>query len=53
MDREADQKSAKKPWKSPALRTFDLTDDERAQLRASEDPMALLFKIRPDIKADE
>lgn len=51
MDREADQKPAKKPWKPPALREFSLTEDERAQLRASEDPMALLLKIRPDIKA--
>ena len=51
MEREADRKPAKKPWKTPALQEFDLTEDERSQLQASEDPMALLSKIRPDIKA--
>ena len=50
MDREADQKPAKKPWKTPALRTIDLTEDERAQLRQSDDPVALLSRLRPDLK---
>ena len=51
MDREVDQKPGKKPWKAPVLRKFKLTEDEVVQLRASADPMALLLKIKPDIKA--
>ena len=51
VDRGADQKPAKKPWKTPAIRKFDLTEDDRALLRASEDPMSLLLEIRPDIKS--
>jgi len=51
VDQEADQKPDKKPWKTPVLRKFELTEDEVARLRASGDPMALLLKIRPHIKA--
>ena len=53
VDRDADRKPDKhlKPWNTPALRKFELTEDDLAQLRASDDPMALLLKIRPDIKA--
>jgi hypothetical protein len=50
VDREIDQKPDKKTWKAPVLRKVDLTQDELVQLRASEDPMALLLKIKPDIK---
>ena len=50
--REA-QKPAKKAWKSPSLRTIKLTEDEIAELRASDDPMTLLPKIRPDINTYE
>ena len=50
MDQESAPKLAKKGWATPAVRTVDLSDDERAQLRASKDPMALLLKLRPDLK---
>lgn len=46
MDRELPQKQAKKPWTTPTLRTIELTEEERAQLEASDDPMAQLLKIR-------
>lgn len=50
MDREIFQKQAKKPRSTPTLRKIELTDDERAQLQESDDPMAQLLRIRPDIK---
>lgn len=40
-----------KPWKAPTLRKFELTEDELAKLRASEDPMALLLNMKPELKA--
>ena len=51
MDQGADRKPAKKPWKAPELRKFDLTQDEVARLRASEDPMSLLLEMRQGIKS--
>ena len=52
MNQESEPKPAKKAWTTPAVRTVDLSDDERAQLRASKDPMALLLKLRPDLKPE-
>lgn len=51
MDRGTDQKPAKgsKPWATPSLRTIRLTQDERDQLEESDDPMALLLKLRPEL----
>ena len=51
VDRGADQKPAKKRWKTPAIRKFNLTEDDSALLRASKDPMSLLLEIRADIKS--
>lgn len=53
MDHEISQKQAKKPWKTPTLRKFELTEDECSQLRASDDPIAQLLKIRPNIMSEK
>jgi hypothetical protein len=37
------------PWETPGLRNIDLTDEEVAALRASDDPMALLFEMKPEL----
>lgn len=52
--RGADQAGGKplKPWKAPVLEKYDLTEDELAKLRASDDPMALLLTMRPELKAN-
>lgn len=52
MSRPANQDSeeAREPWATPMLRGIDLTADEIAQLRESDDPMALLFKMKPELK---
>ena len=52
MNQESEPKPAKKAWTTPAVRTVDLSDEERAQLRASKDPKALLLKLRPDLKPE-
>lgn len=36
-------------WEKPELRKIDLTDEEVEQLRASDDPMALLLKLKPEL----
>jgi len=38
-----------KPWEKPMLTKIHLTEDELSKLRASDDPMALLFKLRPEL----
>jgi len=49
--RDLDQKKARKPWTKPVLRRFKLTEEETEALRASDDPEALLAKMRPEIEA--
>jgi hypothetical protein len=39
-------------WEKPELKKYDLTEDEIRQLRASDDPMALLLKLKPEITKD-
>ena len=46
---ESKGKKELKPWTKPQLRKIPLTDNEVAQLRASDDPMALLLKIKPEL----
>ncbi len=53
VDREADSKpdkGAKKPWVTPSVRSIELTEEERKQLKASDDAMALLLKMNPELK---
>jgi hypothetical protein len=57
VSRPSDQKStgqgpAKpgKSWTKPELRKIELSDDEIAALRGAEDPMALLLKMKPELK---
>lgn len=38
-----------KPWEKPMVTQIDLTEDELSKLRASEDPMALLLKMKPEL----
>ena len=38
-----------KPWGKPMLTRIDLTEDELSKLRASDDPMALLLKLKPEL----
>jgi len=40
-----------KPWEKPMVSQIDLTEGELSQLRASEDPMALLFEMKPELGA--
>lgn len=49
MDRELPQKGAKKPWTAPTLRKIELSEEERAQLKASDDPIAELLKMRRNL----
>lgn len=53
MSRPTDQDMDKKrkPWTKPELRPIDLTDDEKGALRISDDPMALLLKMKPKLKS--
>lgn len=44
-----DPANKKKPWTKPELKKIKLTDDEVAALRASDDPMALLMKLKPEL----
>lgn len=39
-------KSVRKPWKSPEIRKIELTDEDKEALRSSDDPMALLLKLK-------
>jgi hypothetical protein len=50
---DSEAKQELKPWTKPVLRRIPLTDDELAQLRASEDPMALLLKIKRELSAED
>jgi hypothetical protein len=38
-----------KPWEKPVVTQVDLTEDELGKLRVSEDPMALLLKMKPEL----
>ena len=38
-----------KSWEKPIVTRIDLTDDELAQLRGSNDPIALLLKLKPEL----
>jgi hypothetical protein len=42
-----------KPWKKPMVTQIDLTDEELSKLRASNDPMALLLKMKPELGPKE
>ena len=44
-------KPAPKPWTKPELRRYKLTEEEIAALRAADDPMILLLKMKPAIEA--
>lgn len=52
MSKNQDQEM-KKRWTQPALRRIKLTGEERSVLRASEDPLALLVKMKPDLQSGE
>lgn len=47
----AEPKEERKAWTKPELRRFKLTEEEVSALRASDDPMALLLKLKPEIVA--
>lgn len=51
MDRELPKKQAKKPWTTPTLRKIELTEEERGQLKASDEPMAHLLEIRRNLES--
>ena len=50
MVTDADRTPEKKSYRAPTLRKFELTEGERTELQKSDDPMALLFTLRPEIK---
>lgn len=52
MSRPTDQNAQKsrKPWTKPTIRKIELTEEERAALLASKDPMALLGMIKPNLQ---
>ena len=37
---------ARKRWTKPVIQRFELSDEEQAALRASDDPVALLLKLK-------
>lgn len=55
MSQVTDQngEKAREPWTTPTLRSIDLTADEVAALRESDDPMALLFEMKPELKGHQ
>lgn len=44
---------ARKPWIKPEVRVDKLTDADLTRLRSSNDPMAELLKIKPDLLRGE
>lgn len=46
---ETREPDVKQPWETPELRNIPLTDEEVAKLRASDDPMALLLEMKPEL----
>jgi hypothetical protein len=42
-------KPALKPWTKPVLKKIELTEEEAAALRSSDDPMSLLRKLWPKL----
>lgn len=53
MDPETDQEPKRlKAWKPPTVRKLcELNEDEVARLRAAQDPIALLFEMKPELKS--
>lgn len=47
--RGPDGSKKRKPWTSPVHRNIDLTDEEAAALRASDDPLGLLFELKLEL----
>lgn len=44
--KRSDTAKARKPWAKPVLQRIELSEEERAALRASDNPMALLLKMK-------
>lgn len=42
-----------KPWEKPMVTRIDLAEDELSKPRASEDPMALLLKMKPELGSQD
>jgi hypothetical protein len=51
MSRPADEEApmGRKPWTKPKFEKIPTTEEERAALLASDDPMALLRKLKPEL----
>ena len=47
--RNDDRAKGTAPWETPALRKISLTEKEIEALRASDDPMALLLAMKPEL----
>lgn len=45
-----DSKKVRKPWKKPEVRRVNLTEEETAALRRSDDPQETLRKMWPEVK---
>ena len=46
---EENEPKRRKPWTTPKLERIPTTEEERAALLASDDPMALLRKLKPEL----
>ncbi len=56
MTQDSNRPAAKglKPWSTPTVRKIDLSEDEIARLKASDDPKATLLKMTSkDAKPNE
>ena len=46
---DEDRQDGRKPWAAPTLRRIKLSDEELAELRAADDPMDHLLKMKPEL----
>ena len=46
---DEDTQDGRKPWAAPTLRRIKLTEEELAELKASDDPMDHLLKLKPEL----
>lgn len=42
-------KPEKQSWSKPTLRKYELTEEELAEIRESDDPMAKLKTVKPEL----
>jgi hypothetical protein len=46
---DEDMQDGRKPWAAPMLRRIKLSEEELAELKAADDPMDRLLKLKPEL----